>query len=169
MWKALDELDQLKDARKAIVVMTDGEDDRLTHDRDDSEDPNADRITFDHLLERASEDDVTIYPIYFRPSAQVDRIGIIFGNQNVMGNDRARIARRQLDQIAEQTGGEIFTASREEDLEGAYQRVAGELHTLYSLAYSPDKLKHNGEFRKISVKLKRENAVARTRRGYYDK
>jgi len=43
------------------------------------------------------------------------------------------------------------------------------LHTLYSLAYSPDKPKHNGEFRKIGVKLTREGAVAKTRKGYFDK
>jgi len=51
----------------------------------------------------------------------------------------------------------------------AYQREALSLHSLYSLAYSPDKPKHSGEFRKVEMKIRREGAVAKTRRGNYDK
>jgi VWFA-related protein len=162
MWRALDQLDQVHDARKAIIVLTDGEDDSL-----ESSDPTE--HTFEQLLDRASEEDATVYPIYFSPSNHYDKLGLLFGGGNLMGNDKSRIARRQLNDLAAQTGGEIFSAQREEDLEDAYRRVAAELHTLYSLAYSPDKLKHNGEFRKISVKVGRDGAVARTRRGYYDR
>lgn len=162
MWKALDRLDQLSDARKAIIVLTDGEDDSI-----ESTDPTE--HSFEQLLERASEDDVTIYPIYFSPSNNYDKLGVIFGDGNLMGNEKSRIARKQLSDLAEQTGGEIYNAQREENLEDAYKRVAAELHTLYSLAYSPEKLMHNGEFRKITVKVNRDGAVAKTRRGYYDR
>ena len=162
MWKALDRLDQLSDARKAIIVLTDGEDDSI-----ESSDPTE--HTFEQLLDRASEEDVTIYPIYFSPSNHYDKLGLLFGGGSLMGNEKSRIARKQLGDLAEQTGGEIFNAQREENLEEAYRQVAAEVHTLYSLAYSPDKLMHNGEFRKVSVKVSRDGAVARTRRGYYDR
>jgi VWFA-related protein len=164
MWRALDELDKISDARKAVVVLTDGEDESLIGDKETAH-------TFDELLDRASEEDVTIYPIYFSGSQPYDKIGLLFGGGGgpMSGSDNRKIARKQLDSLAEQTGGEVFSAQREEELEGAYRRVAGELHTLYSLAYSPDKPKHNGEFRKIGVKLNREGAVVKTRRGYYDK
>lgn len=163
MWKALDDLNKISDARKAIVVLTDGEDESLVGDEETIH-------TFDDLLGRASEEDVTIYPIYFSGQNHYNKIGLLFGgNGSLIGNDNRRIARKQLDKLAEQTGGEVFSAQREEELEGAYKRVASELHTLYSLAYSPDKLKHNGEFRKINVKIGRDGAVAKTRRGYYDK
>jgi VWFA-related protein len=162
MWKALDQLDQLTDARKAIVVLTDGEDESI----DGGEETDH---TFEQLLDRTSEDDVTIYPIYFSASNHYDKLGVLFGNGSLINNDKGRVARKQLDDLAEQTGGEVFSAQREEDLEEAYRRVAAELHTLYSLAYSPDKAKHNGEFRKISVKVNRDGALAKTRRGYYDK
>ncbi|HMV51836.1 MAG TPA: VWA domain-containing protein, partial [Blastocatellia bacterium] len=127
--------------------------------------------TFDELLGRASEEDVTIYPIYFSPQQHaMNTVGALFGNGSLLGgNDRGKQARKQLEQLAEQTGGEIFSAQREEDLESAYKLVANELHTLYSLAYSPDKPKHDGQFRKINIKLTREGSVAKTRRGYYDK
>jgi VWFA-related protein len=164
MWQALDQLDQIPDARKAIVVLTDGEDESLIGDKETTH-------TFDELLDRASEEDVTIYPIYFSGRNHYDKVGLLFGGGGglMSGSDNRKIARKQLDSLAEQTGGEVFNAQLEEDLDGAYKRVASELHTLYSLAYSPDKLKHNGEFRKIGVKLSREDAVARTRKGYFDK
>jgi Ca-activated chloride channel homolog len=164
MWRALDQLDQIPDARKAVVVLTDGEDESLIGDK-------ATAHTFDELLDRASEEDVTIYPIYFSGQRHYDKVGLLFGGGGglMSGSENRKIARKQLDSLAEQTGGEVFSAQREEELDGAYKRVAGELHTLYSLAYSPDKLKHNGEFRKIELKLSREDAVAKTRKGYFDK
>lgn len=161
-WKALDRLAQVNDARKAIIVLTDGEDDSLDPEK-------ATEHCFAQLLERAAEEDVTIYPIYFSPENHYDKVALLFGGGDLLGSDKSRIARKQLIDLADQTGGEIFDAQREEDLGDAYRRVAAELHTLYSLAYSPDQLKHNGEFRRISVKLGREGAVARTRRGYCDR
>jgi Ca-activated chloride channel homolog len=164
MWRALDDLDKVVDARKAIVVLTDGEDESLIGEKETAH-------TFDDLLGRASEEDVTIYPIYFSGSQHFDKIGLLFGGGGglMSGSDNRKIARKQLDSLAEQTGGEVFSAQREEELEGAYKRVAGELHTLYSLAYSPDKPRHDGSFRKIGVKISRDGAVGKTRRGYYDK
>ncbi|MBP6820955.1 MAG: VWA domain-containing protein [Acidobacteria bacterium] len=163
-WKALDQLGKLTEARKAIVVLTDGEDESLVSDRETMH-------SYDDLLGRASEEDVTIYPIYFSPNNQINKIGILFGGNGsfIGGESKGKTARKQLEELAAQTGGEIFSAQREDDLESAYKMVANELHTLYSLAYSPDKLKHDGQFRKINVKLTRNDSVAKTRRGYFDK
>ncbi|MEO6726004.1 MAG: VWA domain-containing protein [Blastocatellia bacterium] len=163
MWKALDQLDQLTEARKAIVVLTDGEDESLIGDRETTH-------TYDALLDRASEEDVTIYPIYFSGTQNhYNKLGVLFGGGGFLGENKSKTARKQLEQLADQTGGELFSAQREEELEAAYKRVASELHTLYSLAYSPDKLKHDGQFRRVSVKLKQDSSVAKTRRGYFDK
>jgi VWFA-related protein len=165
LWKALDDLDRVPDARKAVVVMTDGEDESLIGNQETDH-------AFDDLLGRASEEDVTIYPIYFKASDSINhysKLGSIFGGGGLRISDHAQTARKQLDELAEATGGEVVNAQREEDLEAAYQRVAQELHMLYSLGYLPDKMKHDGSFRKISVKLAREDAVAKTRKGYFDK
>ena len=162
MWKAMDQFATMTESRKAIVVLTDGEDESLLGTEETVH-------SYADLLGRASEEDVTVYPIYFKGSNHYNKLGILFGSGSLTGNDQAKAARRQLEELAEQTGGEVISAQLETDLDAAYQRVAGELHTLYSLAYSPDKPRHNGEFRQISVKLAREGAIARTRRGYYDR
>jgi len=64
--------------------------------------------------------------------------------------------------------GALFKAARIEDLEGVYQRVAAELHSLYSLGYYETKdPSTKGNWRRISVKVNRSGAVAKTKRGYF--
>ena len=159
---ALDLLKDTGETRRVIVVLTDGVDNNLQR----GPDPTAPE--FDDLLARVSEEDVTIYPIYFDTENKLDKLGFMFGSSSGLMR-RYAVARQQLDAVAEQTGGAMFTAVRAEDLHDAYQRVAAELQQLYSVAYQPDSLRHNGEFRKVTVKLSRAGAVAKTRRGYYDK
>jgi VWFA-related protein len=160
-----------RERRKAMVVVTDGVDDSLAGDRGvnsgNNASQNGDGVS--ELLRRAYDADVTIYPIYLDTSGKGGRFDrFLSGYFPQKSNDRA-LAYKQLTALADQTGGEIFAPSREEDLLDVYQRVASGLHTLYSLAYSPDKPKRNGEFRKIDVKVRREGVVAKTRRGYYEK
>src|ERR1700752_3766770 len=76
-------------------------------------------------------------------------------------------ARRQLQQIADETGGTLFRADRAEDLEGVYQRVASELQTLYSVSYNPLDKNYDGKWRGVAVKVKRSHAAAKTKRGFY--
>ena len=45
----------------------------------------------------------------------------------------------------------MFKAERAEDLEGVYQQVASELHSLYSLAYAPRLVRTDGKWRRIGI------------------
>jgi VWFA-related protein len=157
---ALDLLKETGETRRVIVVLTDGVDNNLQH----GPDPTAPE--FDDLLARASEEDVTIYPIYFDTENKLDKLGFMFSSSSGSLR-RYAVARRQLDAVAEQTGGLMFTARRAEDLHDAYSQVASELQQLYSLAYQPDNTQRDGGFRKITVKVSRNGAIARTRRGYF--
>lgn len=164
MGTSLDLLKDVTDRRKVIVVLTDGMDDSIQGR------PDPDVPEYREVMLRIAEEDVTIYPIYFDTENKLGKLSWMFGRGGSSGNvESYRLARRQLEDVAEQTGGLMFSASRAEDLSDAYQQVAMELSQLYSLAYLPDQLKHNGEFRKITVRISREGAVAKTRRGYYDK
>ena len=180
MWKTLDLLRRVEESRRAIVVLTDGADNSISG-RFSTE------HTFDELLSRVMEEEATIYPIYFSPDLPISidskgNVVVVTGknkDQKVKVNEaiseRLRekiarphiIARAQLEALAEETAGMVFEAKDEDDLEGVYERVAAELHLLYSLSYSPKNTGSDGAFRKIKVEVNRDGSVAKTRRGYY--
>lgn len=171
MWKTLDLLRGAKDARQAIVVLTDGMDNELT-----SWSYEPAEHSFEQLLERVAEEDATIYPIYL--NSEEEEFQTLLQSPDISDSkrerwtkrlDRHRTGRRQLEELAEQTAGTVFTARQEEDLAGVYERVASELRLLYTLAYTPKKSEVDGKFRKITIKLNHEGGVAKTRRGYYAK
>jgi VWFA-related protein len=156
MWAALDLLRRKTDRRKALVVLTDGVDNSITYpDRYES------RHAFEELSMRLAEEDATVYPIYFDTEYDV------VVNQRLDRHESYATARRQLQEVADQTGGLLFKAARVEDLKGVYERVAAELRTFYSLGYSPLKADTDGSWRAISVQVDRPRARVRTKRGYY--
>ena len=160
MWATLDLLEEANTTRKAIVVLTDGVDNSLDHPEDSEFDPKHD---FDELLARTIEADATIYPIYL--DTEYETIGA--GGRS--GHEAYVIARKQLQALADQTGAMMFKAERAEDLEGVYQQVAAELHSLYSMAYAPKVLRKDGTWRKISIGVDLTGAKIRTKRGYFAK
>jgi len=155
-WSALDLFQPLAERRKAIVVMTDGVDNSISDEEYQARHP------FDELIARMAQEEVTIYPIYFNTEYEV--------TVKMHGSDTHEsyvTARQQLQRIADETGGTLFKAERAEDLEGVYQRVASELQTLYSVSYNPVNKNYDGKWRDVSVKVKRVEAAARTKRGFY--
>jgi Ca-activated chloride channel family protein len=159
VWTSLDLLDHAGDSRKALVVITDGVDNYLQN-------PNRwpTEHKFEDLLDRASEDDVTVYPIYLDTEAEEQ------GRHFKMNIHRQyETARSQVQSIADQTGGAVIQAADGSQLEAAYKTVAAELHTLYSLAYAPSDLKRDGKWRKIEVRVDRPNVNVKARRGFTDK
>jgi len=76
-------------------------------------------------------------------------------------------ARKQLQALADQTGAIMFKAEKAEDLDGVYQQVAAELHSLYSMAYTPKTVAKDGKWRKISIAVDLPGAKARSKRGYF--
>lgn len=158
MWATLNLLDEVKATRKAVVVLTDGVDNSLDHPDDRDYDS---KHSFQELMERIVEADATIYPIYLDTEYEV----VVKRND---GNHDAYVtARKQLAELAEQSGAVMFKADRAEDLESVYQQVAAELHSLYSIAYTPKSLSKDGLWRKISITVNRDGAKARARRGYF--
>jgi len=159
VWTSLDVLDRAGNSRKALVVITDGVDNYLQN-------PNRwpTEHKFEDLLDRASEDDVTVYPIYLDTEAEEQ------GRHFKMNIHRQyETARSQVQSIADQTGGAVIQAADGSQLEAAYKTVAAELHTLYSLAYAPADLKRDGKWRKIEVRVDRPNVNVKARRGFTDK
>lgn len=152
-WAALDSLRGNAIGRSALVILTDGVDSSSIPDEQGS------NRSFKELMTRVEEEDVTIYPIYFDTEPEV-----VNGDYTPQVFARART---QLEALAEQTGGGYFRASRPEDLDGVYKRVAAELHSFYSLAYPAKDARNDGRWRKIAIQINRAGVKARTKRGYY--
>lgn len=149
-------LRDVRGERNAVVIVTDGMDNVLPPGG-----PEYGSVTtYEELRELAQECDAMLLPIYLDTEAEVvERYG-----------PRARagyaVARNQLRELATLTGGRLFYAATVEDLEDCYAAVAAELRAVYSFGYYPKDARRDGRFRRIQVKVRREEAVVRTRRGY---
>lgn len=152
-WSALDQFQGTASARKALVILTDGVDSAFIPNEQGS------KHSFEELMERVEEEDATVYPIYFDTEPEVSGGGY---TAQVFAT-----ARRQLDALAQQTGGSYFRASRTEDLEDVYKQVSAELHSFYSVAYAARDARNDGRWRKIAVTVNRAGVKARTKRGYH--
>ena len=76
-----------------------------------------------------------------------------------------------LKQFAEETGGEIFTAKKE-NLNKSFDELIAHIRTRYSLGFTSTNTKNDGSFRKLKLEVspaaeKRQGKmVIKTRRGY---
>ncbi len=77
-------------------------------------------------------------------------------------------ARNQLQEIADQTGGRMYSPHKIDELSGVYSEIADDLRIQYQLAYNSTNLAHDGAWREIRILIdNRPEAVVRTRKGYY--
>ena len=75
--------------------------------------------------------------------------------------------REYLQQLAEVTGGTLYVSEGLRNLGDAFQEIAAELSSQYSLAYSPTNKTRDGTFRRIKIETDIPNVIVRARRGYY--
>jgi VWFA-related protein len=128
--------------RKVLIVLSDGED-------------TGSKMKLSDALEAAHKSDVIIYCI-----AVTDRR--FYAGQS-FGFSGDSILRR----YAEQTGGRVVEVGRIKDTARAFQEIAEELRTQYSLGYTPSNTRRDGSFRKVRVKVKGRDYKVLARRGYY--
>jgi VWFA-related protein len=175
-------LRKVKGQRNAVISITDGEDNALSSELFEKARPEIKRppsgsfLTFEQLLEGATESDALIYPIHLNPAPQQV---VIATRQNAVPVQTpletqiqpllTETAKKQLNSLADATGARFYHADRIADLKGVFQQVAAELRTVYSLAYTPTNKTYDGKFRKIKVQANSADIVLRTRPGYFGK
>jgi Ca-activated chloride channel homolog len=77
-------------------------------------------------------------------------------------------ASQQLQELADETGGRMYTPHKASELAGVYSEIADDLRIQYLLAYNSTNRAQDGRWRQIRVDVQnRPEAVVRTRRGYY--
>ena len=75
----------------------------------------------------------------------------------------------RMSQIARETGGEAYFPSTPKDIERAYEKILAEIAGRYTLGYVSSNKQSDGKFRKVDVRLSRNDlkgAKVRTRTGY---
>lgn len=163
MWKSLEVFNDLNSGRNAIIVLTDGVDNSISRPR-----TYAPSHPFDKLFERITNDNVTIYPLYLDTEYET-----VEKRRGPDTHETYAVARKQLQEIADQTGGRVYRVNDVKDLDQVYSKLAAELRTLYSIAYAPaddsapDTRPH--QWREIKLEVMDKSASVRTRKGYWTK
>lgn len=143
----------LKDqnGRRVIVIVSDGED-------------TISDATFDDTVKAAQANNCQVYVVKTKDFENFKRTGERAGNANV----RVLDAERRMQFLAQQTGGAVYSPIDERELDQAFNQVSAELAQQYILSYYPEnESDKRGEFRSISLVVKRKDLTVRTRKGYY--
>jgi Ca-activated chloride channel family protein len=104
------------------------------------------------VLDRARQEEVMVYAIGLQSE--------FFNGQRVVRSRPDRSLRR----LAEETGGGYFELQKTAELAPTFTRVAQELHSQYTLGFSPAML--DGREHKLEVRLNQTGMTARARRTY---
>jgi len=150
VWLSLEQVLKHEFGRKALVLFSDGVDNR------------SQTVTEKETLDLARRTETTIYCIYF--NAGKKRLGRF----PFPGGGGNKAAREYLAKLSGFSGGMLVDARKIDDLGTAFRKIAQELSSLYSIGYYPNNLQRNGAFHNVSVQLKIGGFTARTREGYYE-
>ena len=154
LWNSVDASIQAlegQDARKVVLVFTDGADAPGNF--------KLNNLSFMDISRRAQQADVMVYAVGLQSSGPPRPGGGGFGG---FGGSRPDPG---LPAIADETGGGYFELTRGEDLAATFARVADELHRQYLIGFAPARL--DGKMHKIEVKVRKPGMKVRARKEYF--
>jgi Ca-activated chloride channel family protein len=144
IYLGLDKLKGARNPRKALLLITDGDD-------------NRSRYKVSEIREFLKESDVQIYAI-----------GIVDGNSELSADSRERAA---IEELTDLSGGRAFFPDSGRELEDICAKIALDLKNQYVIAYKSTNLTRDGKWRKIRIRLARHSGLhgptVRSRSGYY--
>ncbi len=129
--------------RKALVLITDGDDQGSFYDRRAA-------------IEAAQKADAMIYSIYY-----VDRAFYYMAGMIGSGGES------DLRKMSDETGGHVFTVSGKHPLSEVFKEIQDEMRNQYSIGYVSSNPKKDGTFRHIEIKANLSEYKVQARNGYY--
>jgi VWFA-related protein len=158
---ASNEVMKKQTGRKAIILLTDGED-------------NGSKTTMTDAISAAQRADTMVYAIRFSDEQANQNPFGRFGGPGMGrrgGGGRQPVqshedGKKVLERIAKETGGGYFEGGKKQSLDEIYREIQDELRGQYSLGYTPDKNTGPG-YRTVRVLTKNKNLVVQARDGYY--
>jgi Ca-activated chloride channel homolog len=137
--------DRPRSRRRVIVLISDGV----------NGGKKFNKMTYSDVIKTLLHDNISVYSVAV-PSAYLER--------RLSPIDRTN---SPLIRYANDSGGEIYHATKEESLEDFYTRLTEEARHEYTLAYVPRGTDRNSDYHSIEVRVKRARVDVRTREGYY--
>ncbi len=179
---ACDEITAKQKGRKAIVVLSDGED-------------RGSKETMNSAIESAQKAETVVYTIYIGGHQDNSGYNPGMGRRGGMGGgypggggrypgggypgggypgggnyprqqENRPNGKKIMQEIAEQTGGRFFEAKKKEAVDDDYAQIAEELRTQFMLGYTPPKDQSSG-YHSIHLTAKKKDLIVQTRAGYY--
>ncbi|MFT4112165.1 VWA domain-containing protein [Silvibacterium sp.] len=189
IYLASDELMAKEKGRKALIVLTDGED-------------RGSKETLHTAIEAAQRADTVVYAMYFKGEQHNNSGGGPGGGHRGGGmgwpgggggwpgggggypggggggypggggggqrqEKPAVDGKKVLEQICAETGGRMFEVKKKENFDDIYSQIAEELRSQYVLGYTPDKTVAGGGYHRITLLPKKKDLIVQTRQGYY--
>lgn len=133
IWQFCNEKMRNVQGRRALVVITDGED-------------TYSRARLQDAIDIAQRTETTVFAISTKAGFASAVPGVEAG-QVLDSNDR------ELVRLCEETGGAAFFTGDMLALERSFTKISKELHTQYVVTYRSTNENYNGQFRRIEVKL----------------
>jgi VWFA-related protein len=131
--------------RKAIVVITDGDD-------------QGSRMSRNQAIEAAQKADVVIYSIIYYDPRAYGRSGF-----NIGGN----AGEAEMRKMSDETGGRSYKVDRRHTLQSIFQELQEEMRSQYSISYTPANEAKDGGYRHLEIRLAQKDLKAQCRKGYY--
>ena len=138
--------------RKALVLITDGEDE-------------GSQETMKSAIEAAQKADTIVYGVLY-----VDRQFYGGGFRRGGGGFPGTMSyggEGVLKQIAEETGGRMFQVDNRNSLENIFDQIQQEMRTQYAIGYTPTNSNKDGGYRKVDLKTSSKDLKVQVRKGYY--
>lgn len=143
IYLACDEILKRQVGRKALVLVSDGND-------------YGSRVSRDEAIAAAHRTDTVVYAVRYFDRRFYFRSG-------AYGSGGAGALKR----IARETGGTMFEVSRKRPLKQILEQINQELRNQYSIGYTPKRDLSVQGFRKIKLRVKRKGLKVNARSGYY--
>jgi Ca-activated chloride channel family protein len=162
LYQALQKVQQGRYEKKAVLLVTDGED-------------TTSLTRFDKALQYIRESEMLVYSVGIK-GAPVFDLGTdpLSGNSrsNPLSNNNTSVDMKVLNRFGEASGGrawEIAEATFGKNMDAVLDTVAAELRSQYSIGYYPKHPARDGKWHSVRIRMKNPDYMARGRKEYLDK
>jgi len=148
VYLASDEILKNQSGRKALMLLTDGED-------------TSSKISLAEAISSCEHADTLAYSIRIADDENPPMRS--FGGHGRRGGFERPDGKKFLKQISHTTGGAYFEVSKKKSVEQIYSEIEEELRNQYSLGYSSDRPAGDTGYRKIALTVNRKGLLVQSR------